>query len=189
MRTDTTHRLPYSLRPDFKVGRASDLAGADRRLYRALEIAPALVSWGTLIAVVAASIYAPVFAAYFIIAFSLYWLLKTLFLSMHLRHNWRRLRHNLSVNWRGMLEPLKHEHLRHLVVLPFYKEPEEVVEAARRRAERDQAADLLALNIGCTWLLCCGVVAAPAAACFAACAAGCEAAEGCGLLAAALAAA
>lgn len=132
MRTDTEHRLPYSLRHDFKVGRASDLAGGNRRLYRVLEIVPAVVSWSTLGAVVVASIYAPVFAAYFIIAFSLYWLLKTLFLSMHLRHNWRRLRHNLGVNWRSMLEPLKHEHLYHLVVLPFYKEPEDVVDATIR---------------------------------------------------------
>lgn len=129
---DNSTRLPYSLRRDFKVGRAADLTGADRRLYRALEIAPGAVSWLTLIGVVVASVYFPIFAAYFIIAFSLYWLLKTIFLSVHLRHNWKRLRHNLAVNWGEMLAPLKHEHLYHLVVLPFYREPEAVVDATIR---------------------------------------------------------
>ena len=122
-------RLPYSLREDFKVGRAGELSGSDHRLYRFLEIVPGAVSWLTLIGVVLASIYAPVFAAYFIIAFSLYWLLKTLFLSMHLRHNWRHMRHHMIVNWRGMLAPLPHEHIYHLVLLPFYKEPKEVIDA------------------------------------------------------------
>ena len=128
---DSKHieRLPYSLREDFKVGRAGELAGSDRHLYRALEILPGAVSWLTLVGVVLASMYLPVFAAYFIIAFSLYWLLKTLFLSAHLRHNWRHMRHNMSVDWKAMLDSLKYEHIYHMVLLPFYKEPEEVIDA------------------------------------------------------------
>jgi hypothetical protein len=76
-----SHRLAYSLRPDFKVGRATELSGKDRQFYRLLEILPGLFSWITLIGVILASIYFPVFAAYFIIAFALYWVLKTAFLS------------------------------------------------------------------------------------------------------------
>lgn len=122
-------RLPYSLRADFKVGRAGELSGRDRRLYRLLEIVPGALSWLTLVGVVLASMYVPVFAAYFIIAFSLYWLLKTAFLSAHLRHNWRHMRHNMSLDWKAMLAPLKHEHIYHLVLVPFYKEPFEVADA------------------------------------------------------------
>lgn len=122
-------RLPYSLRGDFKVGRAGELFGRDRRLYRALEIAPGAVSWATLTGVVLASIYVPVFAAYFIIAFSLYWLLKTVFLSAHLRHNWRHMRHNMKVNWKEMLAPLLYRHIYHLILFPYYKEPFEVLDA------------------------------------------------------------
>ncbi|MBI4086376.1 glycosyltransferase family 2 protein [Candidatus Kaiserbacteria bacterium] len=125
----TIVRLPYSLRPDFKVGRAEELSGKDRVLYRFLEILPGAVSWLTLIGVVFASMYAPVFAAYFIIAFSLYWLLKTIFLSAHLRHNWRHLRHHMKLDWKAILAPLPHDHIYHLVLFPFYKEPEEVLEA------------------------------------------------------------
>lgn len=124
-----TPLLPYAKRPDFKVGRASELSGRDRRFYRLLEILPGLASWTTLIGVVVLSIYAPFIAAYFIIAFAVYWVLKTAFLSYHLRHNWKRLRHNLSVDWERMIERFEYGHLYHVVILPFYKEPEEVVNA------------------------------------------------------------
>lgn len=112
------------------VGRAADLEGRDRWLYRALEMLPGFLSWGTLIGVVLLSIYAPVIAAYFIIAFSFYWLLKTVYLSLHLRHNWRRLQYNMKVDWNERLSHLKHEHLWHLVILPFYKEPRETIQAS-----------------------------------------------------------
>lgn len=127
---DTSHRLPYSLTPYFKVGRATELKGRDRVLYRFLEILPGAVSWLTLIGTVLLSVYAPVYAAYFIIAFALYWLLKTIFLSVHLRHNWKRARHYLSLDWADMLSTMKYEHLHQLVLLPFYKESEEVVDAS-----------------------------------------------------------
>lgn len=130
MEEDASHRLPYAQSPYFKVGRATELSGADRRLYRFLEILPGLVTWMTLIGTVLLSVYAPVYAAYFIIAFSLYWLLKTLFLSVHLRHNWKRVRHHLELDWGDMLDALKYEHLYHVVLLPFYKESEDVVDAS-----------------------------------------------------------
>ena len=124
-----SHLLPYARREDFHVGRATELTGRDRRLYRLLEILPGAASWATLIGVVLASIYAPFFAAYFIIAFAIYWVLKTAFLSYHLRHNWKRLRHHLSLDWSVMIERFTYEHLYHVVIFPFYKEPVEVVDA------------------------------------------------------------
>jgi len=125
----SNHLLPYAKRSDFHVGRATELTGGNRRLYRFLEILPGLASWTTLIGVVLASFYAPFFAAYFIIAFAIYWVLKTAFLSYHLRHNWRRLRHHMSLDWSVMLERFDYIHINHLVILPFYKEPESLVDA------------------------------------------------------------
>lgn len=126
---ENNHLLPYARRSDFHVGRATDLSGWNRRLYRLLEVIPGLASWTTLISVVLLSIYKPFIAAYFIIAFSIYWVLKTAFLSYHLRHNWRRLRHHMQIDWEEMISRFEYEHLYHLVVLPFYKEPENVVDA------------------------------------------------------------
>lgn len=124
------HLLPYATRPDFKVGRASELSGKDRRFYRFLEILPGLASWLSLILMVLASIYTPFFAAYFIIAFSVFWVLKTAFLSYHLRHNWRRLKANMNVDWRAMIERFEYAHLYQLIILPFYNESESVIDAS-----------------------------------------------------------
>lgn len=122
-----SHLLPYAERPDFKVGRATELTGKDRYFYRFLEILPGFASWTTLIAVILASIYAPFVAAYFIIAFAVYWVLKTAFLSYHLRYNWKRLRHHMQLDWEKMIERFEYGHLYQLVILPFYMEGEEVV--------------------------------------------------------------
>ncbi|OIP77185.1 MAG: hypothetical protein AUK16_02375 [Parcubacteria group bacterium CG2_30_44_11] len=127
--TEKAHLLPYARRADFHVGRATELSGSDRRFYRFLEIIPGVASWSTLIGVLLLSNYAPFIAAYFIIGFAIYWVLKTGFLSYHLRYNWKRLRHHLSLNWGEMIERFSYDHVYHLVVLPFYLEPTSVVDA------------------------------------------------------------
>ncbi len=119
--------LPYARREDFHVGRATDLSGKRKLFYRLLEILPGLASWTTLLGVILLSIYQPVIASYFIIAFALYWVLKTAFLSYHLRHNCKRIRHHMTLDWQAMLNGFKYQHLTQVVILPFYKEPAEVV--------------------------------------------------------------
>ncbi len=123
------HLLPYARRADFHAGRAPELSGRDRVLYRFLEIVPGFASWATLIGVVLTSIYAPFVAAYFIIAFAVYWVLKTAFLSYHLRHNWKRLRYHMTVDWEKQIDRFEYGHLYHMVILPFYTESESVVDA------------------------------------------------------------
>lgn len=121
--------LPYAKQHHFRVGRATELTGADWRLYRFLEILPGMLSWLTLIGVLLLSNYAPFVAAYFVIAFAIYWVLKTAFLSYHLRYNWKRLRHHLSLDWAVLVKRFTFDHLYHLVILPFYKEPESIIDA------------------------------------------------------------
>jgi cellulose synthase/poly-beta-1,6-N-acetylglucosamine synthase-like glycosyltransferase len=109
------------------VGRASDLAGFDRVLYRAFEMLPGLLSFSTLALFIALSFWQPVWAAYLTIMFSAYWLFKTMYLSVHLRHNFKRIRHHLGIDWRDRLKNIRHDHIVHLVIFPFYNEPYEVV--------------------------------------------------------------
>ncbi|MCA9355410.1 glycosyltransferase family 2 protein [Candidatus Kaiserbacteria bacterium] len=125
---DLSHLLPYARRSDFKVARASELVGRDRYFFRFLEVVPGVASWGALIGIVLASMYAPFFAAYFIIAFSVYWVLKTVFLSVHVRHNWKRLKHHMELDWQQMVGRFEYDKFYHLVIFPFYKEPREVLE-------------------------------------------------------------
>ena len=113
--------MEYTKTPYFNVGRATDLFGRDRVLYRAFEILPGLLSWGTLIGIVLLSRYAPIYAAFFIIVFDIYWVLKTVFLSAHLRQNYRRMKHNMALDWESRLVHFKYGHIVHLVILPFYK--------------------------------------------------------------------
>jgi hypothetical protein len=127
---EDSHLLPYAKRADFKVARANELTGRDQRLYRFLEIVPGLAAWGTLLGIVWASIYASFFAAYFIIAFAIYWVLKTIFLSYHVRYNWKRLRHHMALDWGQLIAKFAYDDYYHLVIFPFYEEPQEVIDGA-----------------------------------------------------------
>jgi len=128
MEEDQSHLLPYARRPDFKVARATELSGKDRRFFRFLEIVPGVAAWATIIGIILASMYAPFFAAYFIIAFSIYWVLKTIFLSIHVRYNLKRLKHHMELDWSKLIKRFKYEDMHHLVIFPFYKEPREMLE-------------------------------------------------------------
>lgn len=120
--------LSYSKTKYFHVGRASDLSGYDRHVYRALEMFPGLLSWGTLFATVFFSWYAPVATAIFIITFDTFWLLKTLYLSVHLYASYKRMQKSLSTNWEERLTHFEYDHLYHMILLPFYKESLDVIE-------------------------------------------------------------
>ncbi|HDO23702.1 MAG TPA: glycosyltransferase family 2 protein, partial [bacterium] len=111
-----------------KIGKAGDLEGKDKVIYRILEMIPGLLSWGTLGGVFLLSWLVPVWAAFFIIVFDLYWLVKTVYLSVHLRANWKRMRHYLKIDWGERLKNLKYDNILQMVILPFYKEDFEIVD-------------------------------------------------------------
>ena len=75
------------------TARARDLEGRDYYLYRAFEILPAVLSLGTLGAFIFLAYTKPVWAAYLTIIFAAYWFFKTAYLSIHLRYNFKRMRH------------------------------------------------------------------------------------------------
>lgn len=109
------------------IGSHRDLAGRDRTIYRLFEILPGALSWATLLGVVFFSWAWPVGIAVFIILFDVYWLIKTFYLSLHLRANWRRLKYNIATDWEKRLENLKWQDLWQLIILPAYLEPLDVV--------------------------------------------------------------
>ncbi|MEK7160859.1 MAG: glycosyltransferase family 2 protein [Patescibacteria group bacterium] len=114
-----------------KIGNARDIPDVkERRIYRFFEILPGLLSWLTLLGVIFLSWLAPVSIAFFIIAFDIYWLLKTIFLGTHLRVSFKQMRKTLAINWWPKLQSEKAgewESLYHLVILPMYKESLSVV--------------------------------------------------------------
>ena len=123
----------------------------DRFLYRSLEILPALLAWGFLGLLIGLSFILPTWVAIFIIVFDFYWLVKVVYLSLHLRSSYRRMRENMKIDW---FEKLKEDHpgewdeYRHLVILPMASEPYEVLEAtfeALARADYDKQKFIVVL--------------------------------------------
>ena len=117
--------IPYYL----KIGRASDLKNPkERKFFRFLEIFPGALSWLTLISVVVLSWLRPVWIAIFIISFVIYWLIRTIYFSFHLRSSYKRMEENEKADWLKKLAGIKKwKQVYHLVILAMYKEPLEIV--------------------------------------------------------------
>ncbi len=97
-------------------------------LYRFFELVPGILAWSTIIVVIVASRFTPAAVAIFIILFDTYWLFKTIYLSLHLRSTFIKMRANLKINWLERIKELKEwSDVYHLVILPMYREPYEVV--------------------------------------------------------------
>lgn len=97
---------------------------------RFYEILPGALAWSTLILMVLFSWALPTAVSVFIILFDIYWLLKTVYLSLHLRATFADMKAVMKKNWLAELEVHNGddwEKIEHLVVFPMYKEPYEVV--------------------------------------------------------------
>jgi len=124
-----------------KIGFSSDIKNLkDRRIFRFFEILPGALSWGTILGVALLSWWHPVWVAFFIIAFDVYWLLKTAFLSFHEEASFKRMKKNLKIDWLKKLDEIKIANLRlvtrrvkswrdiyHLIILPMYKEEIKII--------------------------------------------------------------
>lgn len=127
-----------------KIGKATDLIGAERKLYRCLEILPGFLSLGTLFVLIILSWIKPVWVAYFLIAFDVYWLLLVIFLAIYLITGYRQLKKYRALDWLAKCEELKSrpvagtlsakgmvwEDLIQLVFLPSYNESLEILRTA-----------------------------------------------------------
>lgn len=124
-----------------EIGHAPDISDAsERRRYRMLEILPGALAWLSLIGVVVLALWTPAAAALFIIAFDLYWLTKTIYLSVHMNASFRLMRANQKRDWSDEvrhvrahapeLNDIGAQNLYHMVILPFYQEPHRIVQEA-----------------------------------------------------------
>lgn len=141
-----------------RAGNAKDFSRrGERMLYRAFEILPGFAIWITFGVAVFLSWVQPLWVAFFIIAFDLYWILKVVYFSIHTRAAYRRMKQYVKRDWLTELEnlpprqlsvnsppsqgggadgghyplPITHyQDLHHLVILPVYKETYEVLRPA-----------------------------------------------------------
>ncbi len=122
-----------------KLSKAADLSDKkDRLIYRFFEILPGLLAWATLALVVLLSFLQPVFTALFIIIFDVYWLIKTIYLSAHMRAAFKKMGANMRVNWFDKLKQLPSdnfslksigswEDIYHIIILPTYQEGIDII--------------------------------------------------------------
>ncbi|MEK7151358.1 MAG: glycosyltransferase family 2 protein [Patescibacteria group bacterium] len=122
-----------------KIGKATDIEDEkDRLIYRFFEILPGLLAWLTLVLMILLSFIQPVGIAIFIILFDVYFFIKTVYLSLHLRIAFGKVRKTMKANWLEMLRQLpvfdyqlstikSWEDVRHLIILPTYKEGADVI--------------------------------------------------------------
>ena len=89
-----------------RVSRATDLSGRDYIIYRALEIFPGFLSLGTLLFLIILSYFKPTTAAYFIIAFNVYYFLLVVFLALYLLSSFQKLKKNKKVDWEKKSEEI-----------------------------------------------------------------------------------
>ncbi|MEK7542254.1 MAG: glycosyltransferase family 2 protein [Patescibacteria group bacterium] len=111
------------------AARAADLDTPQGRfLYRALEIVPGTLALGSLALAFFASWFFPVFAAFFILSFVLYWLLRVLYFALHLRAGYKKTKEHEKILWLQKLKNLPNwEKIYHLVVISTYREPIEIL--------------------------------------------------------------
>ncbi len=158
LRADSERVTPHGATPEqaglYGASTPADFADArDRRLYRAFEMIPGMLAWGTLIAAVVLSWRAPTVVALFIIVFDFYWLLRILYFIWHVRLAYMRMQRHRRIDWRERLDQLSAtditlpgvsdwHSLYHLVVFPMYKEPLQIVrESMRALAASDYPND------------------------------------------------
>lgn len=136
-----------------KVGKASELSGKNRLLYRFFEIIPGFLSIFTLLILLILSYFQPVWVAFFIIAFNVYWLFLVIYLAVHLITAYSKLKKNTKINWQEKCENLKNQKdlakdslarnniawqdLWQLIILPTYNEDIEIIRASLKAISDD----------------------------------------------------
>lgn len=107
------------------------LSPKERRKFRRREWVPGLIIWVTFLGSIILSFIKPLWVIYFIILFSLYWVLRLFYfvfysiLSAHTFHK------EIKTDWKTKREELDNwQDYYHLFILPTYAEPYEVLEAS-----------------------------------------------------------
>lgn len=122
----------------------TDVVVRSERRERIFSLIPATLAWSTIVAMFVFSWLIPTYVAIFIILFDTYWLLKSVYLSFHLRVTYKELRKNVATDWIARLHQLSSTEItvprvsdvmgmHHLVILPMYREPYALVRESMQK--------------------------------------------------------
>ncbi|HLN18676.1 MAG TPA: hypothetical protein VK255_00725, partial [Patescibacteria group bacterium] len=77
------------------------------RVQRILEVIPGTLTWLTIVGMFALSFLVPVWVAYFIIAFDIYWILRTIFIAYYSVQGFRKLQEGKKIDWWERCQEIK----------------------------------------------------------------------------------
>lgn len=96
------------------------------RTQRALEILPGMFSWFWILFPIWGSFLVPKFVAYYVIVFAVYWLYRSINLSIFAAIAQVKMRHNSKHDVMEQLKkefPARYSDIHHIIIIPTYQEP------------------------------------------------------------------
>jgi len=103
--------------------------GVERRFRRELEVLTGVLTWALLTAPIWGALLAPAQLIVFLLVFNAYWLYKSASMTLAALIGYRRLIDGQRRNWLGACRAQPGwQRIQHLVVIPTYREPPEVLE-------------------------------------------------------------
>ncbi len=94
------------------------------RTQRALEILPGLVSWSLILFPFWGSFVVPTLVAYYVIAFSVYWLYRSLMMAVLSLVAHFRIKASMKYDWMSDVKTCEGwQDIHHIIIIPTYKEP------------------------------------------------------------------
>lgn len=122
----------------------------DKKQLRIYEIIPGSLVWATFIICIGLSFLAPIWAIYLIIVLDVYWVIRIWYLFAYLIASFVNYQKAKKTDWKAKLLKLDNwEKYIHLVSLPTYKEPYEVVKATiQKLVDVDYPKDKIIIVLG-----------------------------------------
>lgn len=103
----------------------------DRQIHRLLEILPGAFSWGTIIFFFTGSFIFPVFIAYLVIIFDIFWLYKSITFATASVISYLRINASQKMDWLGEVKIFPDwEKIHHIVIISFANEAAHILERA-----------------------------------------------------------
>jgi len=117
---------------------------------RIYEIIPGFLVWTTFILALILSIFKSLWAIYFVIVLDVYWVIRIWYLFVYLMISWCRYVKATRVDWKTKVQEFSDwSDYIHLITLPTYKEPYEVVkDTFDKLLESDYPKDKMVVILG-----------------------------------------
>ncbi|MFA6197612.1 MAG: glycosyltransferase family 2 protein [Patescibacteria group bacterium] len=101
---------------------------SDRAKYRTLEMIPGVAVWSSFLIVILLIFFRPLWAIYFIIVFDFYWMVRVIYIIFYTVVSYKKFHTALGIDWMEKCRQQPNwERMYHMVFLPTYKEPLEVL--------------------------------------------------------------